>query len=401
MITNFDSFKTINENNYVSLKDKYGSLGDYVEHLHSQLDDEDKFEEILGEFLKVNKKKNNSKKFEEGDYVLMEYWYKDMITPVKILEKKGRKYNVTHNIEESEIKNAPDEVITRDLIIDHFRETHKNRIQKNIPTDIRISNAVNLMNPYDQMLLVKKIHDEFNVEENVKFEIEEIKNLSVLGKVGFNTFMKVLSALNLPNIEIDRDNCPNDFFVVFVTEVLNKQRLLKVMDRFRSMSEISDILSQNNDNVRIYFGMKYNNALMMEYGIIKDQKRIVVGEYKLTKSLWRKLKDNNSKPLKSLKEEISKIDIKDLKKLMRIKGDITNFSPGFYREKTNPYIENNVLIQGYEGTGKWDNGTITTKSYDNIKSEFKKWVITQKWAKDVEFNIKPDRFWVWVKIKLR
>lgn len=52
------------------------------------------------------------------DIVLIEYWYNDMITPVKILEKKGRnKFLVTHNVEGSQIMNAPDEVISdKDII---------------------------------------------------------------------------------------------------------------------------------------------------------------------------------------------------------------------------------------------------------------------------------------------
>ncbi len=59
--------------------------------------------------------------YKEGDKVLIEYWYNNMITPVKIIEKVGRKYRVSHNISESEIKNAPDEVIKNEDIIDHYR----------------------------------------------------------------------------------------------------------------------------------------------------------------------------------------------------------------------------------------------------------------------------------------
>ena len=56
--------------------------------------------------------------YKVGDTVLIEYWYNDMITPVKILEKKGRnKFLVSHNVEGSQIMNAPDEVITdKDII---------------------------------------------------------------------------------------------------------------------------------------------------------------------------------------------------------------------------------------------------------------------------------------------
>ena len=56
-----------------------------------------------------------------GDKVLIEYWYDDRICICEIKEKKGRKYIITHNIKESEIKNAPDEEINSKDIIDHYK----------------------------------------------------------------------------------------------------------------------------------------------------------------------------------------------------------------------------------------------------------------------------------------
>ncbi len=58
--------------------------------------------------------------YKEGDIVLIEYWYNDMITPVSILERVGRKYKVSHNIEQSEIRNAPEELIESRDIIDYL-----------------------------------------------------------------------------------------------------------------------------------------------------------------------------------------------------------------------------------------------------------------------------------------
>lgn len=56
------------------------------------------------------------------DIVLVEYWYNDMITPVKIIEKVSKvKYKVSHNIPQSEIRNAPDEVIKSTDIIDKLK----------------------------------------------------------------------------------------------------------------------------------------------------------------------------------------------------------------------------------------------------------------------------------------
>jgi len=60
--------------------------------------------------------------YNEGDIVLIEYWYNDMLTPVKIVEKLSKiSYKVTHNIPQSKIFNAPDEVVKSTDIIDKLR----------------------------------------------------------------------------------------------------------------------------------------------------------------------------------------------------------------------------------------------------------------------------------------
>lgn len=60
--------------------------------------------------------------YEVGDIVLIEYWYNDIITAVKIIEQiSPRTFKVSHNISESKIFNAPDEVIKSSDIIDNFR----------------------------------------------------------------------------------------------------------------------------------------------------------------------------------------------------------------------------------------------------------------------------------------
>lgn len=60
--------------------------------------------------------------YKVDDIVLIEYWYNDMITPVKIIEQVSpRSFKVTHNIENSKIFNAPDEIIKNSDIIDIAR----------------------------------------------------------------------------------------------------------------------------------------------------------------------------------------------------------------------------------------------------------------------------------------
>lgn len=57
--------------------------------------------------------------YKEGDIVLIEYWYNDMISPCKIIEIiSNRSYKVSHNVKDSKIFNAPDEIIKSSDIID-------------------------------------------------------------------------------------------------------------------------------------------------------------------------------------------------------------------------------------------------------------------------------------------
>ena len=60
--------------------------------------------------------------YKEGDIVVIEYWYNDIITPVKIVEKLSKvSYKVSHNFPNSKIFNAPDEIIKSVNIIDFSR----------------------------------------------------------------------------------------------------------------------------------------------------------------------------------------------------------------------------------------------------------------------------------------
>ena len=61
--------------------------------------------------------------YKVDDVVLIEYWYNHIVTPVKIIEQtSSRSFKVSHNIPQSKIKNAPDEIIKTSDIIDVSRD---------------------------------------------------------------------------------------------------------------------------------------------------------------------------------------------------------------------------------------------------------------------------------------
>jgi hypothetical protein len=59
--------------------------------------------------------------YKPGDLVLIKYWYNRMVTPVRIVEKKGNKFLISHDVESSKIRNAPDELIKNSEIISPYR----------------------------------------------------------------------------------------------------------------------------------------------------------------------------------------------------------------------------------------------------------------------------------------
>lgn len=75
--------------------------------------------ESMGKNLKYILEKKEF--YKKGDIVKIEYWYNDMIVDVMIKEVMGRKILITHNIPESKIQNAPDEIIKTSDIIDISR----------------------------------------------------------------------------------------------------------------------------------------------------------------------------------------------------------------------------------------------------------------------------------------
>jgi len=61
--------------------------------------------------------------YQEGDIVVIEYWYNDMLVPVKIIEKISKsRFKVSYDVEGSDIRNAPDEVIKSSDILDKHKK---------------------------------------------------------------------------------------------------------------------------------------------------------------------------------------------------------------------------------------------------------------------------------------
>lgn len=107
-----DYSKFIKEQRSVYNKLYYlGLLNDFTKHMKVEKISNERFNFIL-------EKRNFYKK---GDLILIEYWYNDMITVCRIVDIIGRKYKVSHDVEGSVIRNAPDETIKTSEILDKHK----------------------------------------------------------------------------------------------------------------------------------------------------------------------------------------------------------------------------------------------------------------------------------------
>jgi hypothetical protein len=60
--------------------------------------------------------------YKVGDIVIIEYWYNDMLVPVKIIDKISKsRFKVSYDVEGSDIRNAPDEIIKSSEILDKHK----------------------------------------------------------------------------------------------------------------------------------------------------------------------------------------------------------------------------------------------------------------------------------------
>jgi hypothetical protein len=298
--------------------------------------------------------------------------------------------------------------------IERFRQIVGKYLEDSgVNPQVRISNAVNTLDELDQRLLVKELKREFELTENIdseevdtqeeaEQEMSEVKDMRLSGKFGFNSFLKVITALNLSDIKPNYEDCPSDFSIIYTILSIDKQRLLNIMKRFRSLDFASDIVDKCEDSVvGLYYGLKYNKQFNMEYGLVLNDKRTVCGEFKFGKGALTKMLKHPSKALNSFKELMQDCDLKRMKTLMKVKYDMDTFSPGYFHKKATPHIKGDVLTCAYYGVGKWNKGMIDKEDYQRMKQEFNDWILTQKWKKHVTFNVKPGKFWVYFKIKAK
>lgn len=73
------------------------------------------------EYLKENAKSRYSNNYRVGDIVYIRYWLTGDMTPVKLKEKIGNSFLVSHKVENSHYFNAPEHTVKKDDIVGMYQ----------------------------------------------------------------------------------------------------------------------------------------------------------------------------------------------------------------------------------------------------------------------------------------
>lgn len=293
------------------------------------------------------------------------------------------------------------------LYNDYYIKNIVNRYISEIDTDIRLGNALNLLDSKNKSeiknqienYLSKGIEDkDTSISSSVDVTPLIESEITMSGKSIFHCFLKTLTALGQKEKVANFEICPDDFIIFFYYDNLSAEIVKGVFDRFRSLSVYLDLIDYGKNETNLYFGIKCNGEL--EYGISYEN-RIPIGSFKLTNSVIKWINNLDAKSAFSLKKELVNLNNSDITTLGNIKNDMFSYNPGFYENKMKPVLKDRILSFGYSAIGKWDNGKLDEGEFINLKNNFTTWVVSKKWSDKVLISLKPGSYWLYFHIKLK
>ena len=270
---------------------------------------------------------------------------------------------------------------------------------KEVDASISVSNAINVLDDMSKVELLKRIENHLNGVEG-ELSVGTSTPVDLLeesyGKNVLTTFMKCLTALGFKDNTPESKEVPVEFLLFFKFSGIDSSKIESVFKRFKSLSSIQIDYSQSQ--MGLYFGIR--NDGQFEYGYYYDE-LISIGQFKLNKSAFNSLKLSDLKATSSLKKLLVNLNLEDVILMGKIKVEMDNFQPGYFEQKSTPQVSDKVISFGYYGVGKWDNGVLDEGELMNIKNNLRTFLSKYKWSEKVMINVNPDRFWVYINIKLK
>lgn len=290
---------------------------------------------------------------------------------------------------------------------DEYVRNIVNRFLGEIPADVRLSNAVNLLDD-DTKREVASLLDEYETngieekEPSVSFstDIEPLVESEVTpgGKGAFTSFLKVVTALGQKDVLADFDSCPSDFILYYPTTLIETSTAKAVLGRYKSLARFVEDVDYTQNEMRLYFGVRCDGEL--EYGAVAEE-RSRFGGFRLTQSAIKWINTLELKSAFSIKKELVNLTPREIATFGAIKQDMSTYEPGYSEERMAPTLTDKILSFGFKGVGKWDNGVLDQGELDNIKSNFVGWVLGRKWSDKVLVSLKSGSYWLYVHLKLK
>jgi len=272
-----------------------------------------------------------------------------------------------------------------------------------IDSDVRIYNAVSTLSPKTQQTILRMIHDENKEAEPVEAlpitDINYNESQQIGGRNLFKCFLKIVSALGQKNCEVKWESVPNDYLVVYITDILDWENTSDIMSRYEFFEDISQSYQSENSSCKLFWGLK--NDMNVQYGILMNKKIINLGSFLLTQGTYNFLMTLDLKSAQNFKKFLVSLDLKRLNILSKIKLAMVDYFPGQTDSKFKPNISNEIITYGYQGLGKWDNGILDSGEIENIKNNFRQFISQYKWSEDIQFSITNSNNWVFINLKLK
>jgi len=277
-----------------------------------------------------------------------------------------------------------------------------------IDSDIRLSNAINLLDENVQKEMESNILDfiENGIEEKnpivtTSTDLESIteSEITKAGRGIFHSFLKTLTALGQKEKVSEVVKCPDNFLLFYLYENLDSNLVKQIFTRFRSLVTYLEYIDYGKNEVSLYFGIKCDGEL--EYGISYDENFTPFGSFKLTQSVIKWVNNLDSKSAFSLKKELVNLSYKDIILLGKIKSEMKEYNPGYHEKRLKPELKDRVISFGYQGIGKWHNGKLDEAELMNLKNNFVTWLLSKRWGDKVLISVKPSSYWLYIHIKLK
>lgn len=293
------------------------------------------------------------------------------------------------------------------LYSDEYVKNIVNRYIGDIGSDIRLANAINLLDEATQKEIRQQIdhYQEVGIEEKepiiaASTDLEPLteSEITMAGKGIFHSFLKALTALGQKERQCETEKCPDEFLLFYLCENLDAVAVKQVFSRFRSLVPYLDSIDYGKNETSLYFGVKCDGNV--EYGVSYDV-NAPFGTFKLNQSAINWLNNLDSKSAFALKKELVNLSYSDILTLGKAKSEMMQYNPGYHEKRLRPVLKDRVLSFGYQGIGKWDNGKLDEAELMNLKNNFVTWLLSKSWGSKVLISVKPASYWLYIRIKLK